>query len=228
MLAACHSLPAYAPNLLVVEDDPNLRRTISTVLAACGYRVRSSHDGFSALKDIRAQLPDIVLSDLFMQGMSGFELLAVIRRRFPTIRVVAMSGSYSGRDVPAGVAADAFYEKATNIRSLLAIIGNIQKAVPMAMRHESAAPIWIAAPTEDPDGGACVLLSCTECLRAFSEKTGAYFETIRDAFCPFCDMPIQYALVDPRMETRIETRLSAVDGTTFERPRRWDGPPAKL
>ena len=81
MLAACRSLPTSRPKVLVVEDDLDLRTLISAILTASGYRVRSSHDGCSALEKIRTELPDIVLSDLFMAGMSGFELLSVIRRK---------------------------------------------------------------------------------------------------------------------------------------------------
>ena len=68
MLAVCHSMPTSGPKLLVVEDDPDLRTTISAILTTCGYGVRSSSDGLSALKEIRADTPDIVLSDLFMPG----------------------------------------------------------------------------------------------------------------------------------------------------------------
>ena len=54
--------------------------------------------------------------------MSGFELLPFVRQQFPSTRVVAMSGEYSGYDVPAGIVADAFYAKASNIRDLLKIV----------------------------------------------------------------------------------------------------------
>lgn len=197
MLAACRSLPTSRPKVLVVEDDPDLRTLISAILTASGYRVRSSHDGCSALEKIRTELPDIVLSDLFMAGMSGFELLSVIRQRFPAIRVVAMSGSYSGRNVPTGVAADAFYEKATDIRSLLAMIAEVQKNRRTPSKHATSTPIWVPAAMEDQTGEALALLSCTECLRTFPETLVASANVIHESLCSFCRVPIQYALIEP-------------------------------
>lgn len=108
--------------LLIVEDDVLLRTSLSQIFAGFGYNVRSAKDGLSALGEIRNEMPDIVLSDLNMPGMSGFELLSVVHRRFPTIRAVAMSGVFSGDRIPPGVIADAFYEKGSNPSSLFQIV----------------------------------------------------------------------------------------------------------
>lgn len=62
-------------SLLLVDDDAVLRQTLSASLSALGYRVRSSGDGLAALDAIREEMPDLILSDLRMPGMSGFELL---------------------------------------------------------------------------------------------------------------------------------------------------------
>jgi len=74
------------------------------------------------LFEIRQEIPDVILSDLNIPGMSGFEFLSVVRRRFPGIHLIAMSGAFSGDGVQPGVAADAFYEKATSLGSLLQIV----------------------------------------------------------------------------------------------------------
>jgi CheY-like chemotaxis protein len=117
-----NALPAGRPTILIVEDDVVIRSLLCTILEESGYRVRSAEDGFTALTQMRAEIPDILLSDLHMPGMSGFELLPVVRQQFPMVRIIAMSGAYTSLDVPDNVFADAFYPKGTNIGGLLQIL----------------------------------------------------------------------------------------------------------
>ena len=112
-------MSAYLKTVLVVDDKEWIRIAISLVLEEFGYSVRCAEDGHSALREIYQQNPDILLSDLSMPGMSGFELLVNVRRLFPTIKVIAMSGSFSGSEVPQGVLADAFYPKGGSVSTLL-------------------------------------------------------------------------------------------------------------
>ena len=101
-------------SVLVVDDDPALRAVLAALLSLEGYQVQTAENGSSALASIASAIPDIVVSDLNMPQMSGFELLSWVRQKFPAIRVVAMSAAFSGVQVPDGVHADAFYEKASN------------------------------------------------------------------------------------------------------------------
>ena len=94
-----------------------------------------------ALIENHQEIPEILLSDLNMPGMSGLELLSVICRRFPTIRVIALSGAFSGNQVPCGVTADAFYEKGNAVPVLLKVI----ERLPIANRQGYEAPEPILA-----------------------------------------------------------------------------------
>lgn len=116
------------PKLLIVDDDQSVRTSLSLLLAEIGYSVRMAEDGLSALAQVRLELPDILLSDLNMPGMSGFELLSVVRSRFPAIVKIAMSGAFQSNEVPSGIAADAFYQKGSNISSLLTILNSLRRA----------------------------------------------------------------------------------------------------
>ncbi|MHB2007350.1 MAG: response regulator [Acidobacteriaceae bacterium] len=111
------------PKILIVDDNASIRMCLSQLFMRAGLDVRSARDGFSALSEIHLQEPDILLSDLNMPGMSGFELLSTVRRDFPMIRAIAMSGGYSGEAVPSGVPAEAFYEKGRSLGSLTHIVG---------------------------------------------------------------------------------------------------------
>lgn len=106
-------------NLLIVEDDLSVRTSLAQAFAGLGYRVRTADSGFAALAEMHAEVPDILLSDLYMPRMSGFDLLAVVSRRFPSVRAIAMSGAFSGDSIPCGVIAGAFYEKGSSLAHLL-------------------------------------------------------------------------------------------------------------
>jgi CheY-like chemotaxis protein len=111
--------------VLIVDDDALLRMSLLQTLTHAGYKVRSADGGHAALSEIDRETPDLLLSDLNMPGLSGFELLSIVRRRFPAIQVIAMSGAYFGDSVPTGVFADAFYEKGRGVRSLMEIVADV-------------------------------------------------------------------------------------------------------
>lgn len=97
------------------------------VLEELGYSVRTAEDGHSALREIHQESPDILLSDLKMPGMSGFELLTNVRQLFPSIKVIATSGSFATTEIPTGVLADAFYPKGGSMSTLLQILRDLPR-----------------------------------------------------------------------------------------------------
>src|SRR6185312_8117374 len=100
------------PRVLVVDDEPDIREVIAEALQSAGYDVGTAEHGLDALLQMRKTTPDVIISDLNMPRMSGFEFLSVVRRRFPEIAVIAISGAYAtGDHVPGGVIADAFQAK---------------------------------------------------------------------------------------------------------------------
>ena len=117
--------------VLIVDDDASLRKLLSQIFIGAGYRVRSADGGVAALAEIRQETPDVLVSDLQMPGMSGIELLSVVRHWFPTVRMIAMSGAYSGEGIPPGVVADAFYEKGRMVDSLMRIMAAIAGRDPL-------------------------------------------------------------------------------------------------
>ncbi len=80
--------------VLVVEDEPSVRKLASRVLAARGYAVLAAEDGRQALTVVERHAGAIhcVVTDVVMPGMSGLELAAVLLERFPRVKVLFTSG----------------------------------------------------------------------------------------------------------------------------------------
>jgi DNA-binding NtrC family response regulator len=88
--------------VLVIDDDEANCRLVRAIFAAEGFDVVAAEDGPSGLEAVAAEAPDIVLVDLRMPGMSGFELLEELKRRHPSLPAVMLTGS---RDVKHAVRA---------------------------------------------------------------------------------------------------------------------------
>ena len=195
--------------LLVVEDDDTVRYTFSTVLEREGYNVSTANDGFDALLHLQREVPDVILSDLNMPQMSGFELLSVVRRRFPHVMVVAASGAYTSSAVPEGVIADAFYAKGQeSAAKLLEIIANLIRTGPIEHKGINA-PVWIPRNGTDHNGRPFVVLTCTECLRSFPfivdhEPTGEVLKTA----CIYCPHEVTYIIDFSRSVNSPEQRAA--------------------
>jgi CheY-like chemotaxis protein len=191
-------MPNLKAKMLIVDDEPTTRALLCQVFRGLGHSVKSAEDGFSALEQIRSEVPDVLLSDLNMPGMSGFELLSVVRRRMPKIYVIASSGAFSGGEVPHGVAADAFYEKASGLGGLFELL---KAAAPydqsVRVGADASTPIWISPSWRDSSSEARVLITCPQCLRAFPLQVGAADFVIHKASCVYCETAIHYATVQP-------------------------------
>jgi CheY-like chemotaxis protein len=195
-------------SVLVVDDDELLRESLTMVLRATGHEVRSAHDGLSGLLEIRGAFPKVILSDLNMPGMSGFEFMSVVRRKFPQIRVIAMSGAYSGPDVPTGVAADAFYPKDSRVEVLLHLVD--EKPTPRIHRLDSCtpdAPAWVSSSMRDSSGDVYVLLCCPECLRCSKQIFQADGAMPVGTQCESCGTAFHYAVVQPEPSSAIQRQI---------------------
>ncbi|MEN9592625.1 MAG: hypothetical protein RJA21_1099, partial [Gemmatimonadota bacterium] len=81
------------PSVLIVDDEPNIRRMVGALLGAEGYDVRDAADGVTGLALADANEPDVALVDLMMPGdLDGLALLQKLRERLPDMPVVMMSG----------------------------------------------------------------------------------------------------------------------------------------
>jgi CheY-like chemotaxis protein len=114
-------------SVLVVDDERDIREAVAEVLKDEGYEVFDADDGVEALRQLRAHHPAVILLDLMMPGMNGWEFCAA-RKRDPELSsipviVISALGRVSGID------AQAFLQKPFELDALVS-----------AVRHYATAP----------------------------------------------------------------------------------------
>jgi len=109
--------------ILVVDDDPAIRESLSRELRAAGYSTLAASDGAEGLRAVQTQAPDLVLTDLAMPRSDGFELIAAVRAssRVPMI-VLSVRGADSDKVRALDLGADDFVTKPFSVVELLARI----------------------------------------------------------------------------------------------------------
>lgn len=117
-------------HILVVEDEAALSESVRYNLEREGYQVTSTSDGAAAVSIVRDGHPDLVLLDLMLPGMGGFDVLRAIRAR-SQVPVIIVSAKESEPDVVAGLelGADDYVTKPFSMRELLSRVGaNLRRA----------------------------------------------------------------------------------------------------
>jgi two-component system KDP operon response regulator KdpE len=110
-----------AHRVLVVDDDPGIRRILCAELDAAGYEALAASDGDDALAAIESQPPDLIISDLAMPRRDGFALIAAVRRRGRTpIIVLSVRGGDSDKIRALDLGADDYVTKPVSLPELLA------------------------------------------------------------------------------------------------------------
>ena len=78
--------------ILVIDDDAKITRVLDLKLSKAGYQVIVAANGKAGLNLFRAQRPDMVITDILMPGKDGLETIIELRRDFPEVKIVALSG----------------------------------------------------------------------------------------------------------------------------------------
>jgi CheY-like chemotaxis protein len=128
-----------APLILIVDDHESNRRLLRCQLEFQGYQVVDAADGPQGLAMCRQNRPDLVMLDLRMPGMSGFEMMRAIKtdpsiRAIPCIAVTAMS-SMGERQAILASGFDDYLSKPYLIHDLQTVLGRI-------LKRPSAGPAW--------------------------------------------------------------------------------------
>jgi two-component system, chemotaxis family, chemotaxis protein CheY len=81
--------------VLVIDDQEPIRRIVRRALEQDGHEVADASDGAAGMALLDRAPVDVVITDIFMPGMDGIQALREIRKRFPAVKVIAMSGGDS-------------------------------------------------------------------------------------------------------------------------------------
>src|SRR6185295_5319216 len=77
------------------DDEPAIREVLTDILNGSGFQTFSARDGHEAAEYVRKNSVDLVITDLFMEGAEGIELIQTLRKEFPRVKIVAISGAFS-------------------------------------------------------------------------------------------------------------------------------------
>jgi len=125
--------------VLVVEDDEGIREMLKYNLASAGFTVQEAADGASGLRTARTSRPDLILLDLMLPGMSGFDFCRALRKssRVPIIMITAKDAAVD-KIVGLELGADDYITKPFSIREVLARVNAVlRRAQPEANEPKS-------------------------------------------------------------------------------------------
>lgn len=116
-------------SVLIADDEPNIVISLEFLLEQAGYRIRVAHDGQEALEAIQRQPPDLVLLDVMMPNLSGYDLCQRIRENpaWQHMRIVMLTAKGREVEVSKGLAlgADAYITKPFSTQELLAQVRDL-------------------------------------------------------------------------------------------------------
>ena len=184
-----------SPNsVLLVDDNPSVRALLSRQLEEAGFETHEAEDGIDGVMKLRNGLPKVIISDLQMPRMSGIEFVSVVRRRFPFIPVICLSGSIPN-EVPAEAKPDVWFEKGKlNTRELLRVLHDLVRKTPDRVNL----PQVVTTPARTRPGFAgYFILTCTDCLRTFGVTGTPENKAVeRTAVCTYCEARVPFLMED--------------------------------
>jgi len=120
------SMPPRSISVLVVDDDQEINALVGAYVELCGFKYRSAFNGAVAMKELKAQIPSLVVLDLMLPDFDGFEICASIKsaeetRDIPVVILTALSGD-EGRQRGRKCGADDYITKPFDPDLLMQII----------------------------------------------------------------------------------------------------------
>jgi twitching motility two-component system response regulator PilH len=146
---------ATGNQILVVDDNPTVRKFITSVLQPLGYKVRSASDGMEALAEVARQAPDMILLDLVMPRMNGYHFCMALeqKRLAPMARIVLLSSAreHVAQKVQDTTRVEEALPKPVKAQQLRALVA---KYLPLSEEQAAEGEIEFDMSEEEPVPGA--------------------------------------------------------------------------
>ena len=127
--------------ILIVDDEPPIRRLLKTSFTAQSYRVLEAHDGQSALDALKVDSVDLVVLDLGLPGMDGFAVIEALRKKGSSIPIVVLSSRDDevGKVKALDLGADDYVTKPFGTEELMA---RVRAALRHRLQAEGTTPVF--------------------------------------------------------------------------------------
>jgi CheY-like chemotaxis protein len=199
-------MSTFPYRILVVDDDEHVRCCSEALLSHRGYVVRTAGDGIEALKVMRKALPDLIISDLNMPNMSGFEFLSLVRQRFPQIPLIAVSGEYPSEAALEALSADRLIHKGEcdprrflkEVESFLA-----KPYIPKSRVRPDVARIRASSRS---------LVTCPSCKQSLSASVGDGGGDSHELRCVRCNSPVGFIVESKHRNVNVAHRFAGFYG----------------
>lgn len=139
-------------SILVVDDDVNIRSLLRQELEAAGYSIREARDGIEAIEEVKKNIPDLIILDVMMPQMNGFDVAAILKNNPLTVDIpIIILSIIEDKERGYRIGIDRYLTKPINFEELLREIqvliyqGNSKKKVLVVDENESTLKTLIEA-----------------------------------------------------------------------------------
>ncbi|QPH53887.1 sigma-54-dependent transcriptional regulator [Pontivivens ytuae] len=161
-------------DILIVDDEADIRELIADILGDEGHGTRTAHDADSAMEEMNARAPDLMVLDIWLKDsrMDGIEILKTVKRDNPAVPVIIISGHGNVEVAVAAVKQGAydFIEKPFNIDKLLMVVNRALEA--SRLRRENAALRGTEAQSAELIGGGSAVRTLRQQLDRVAKSNG--------------------------------------------------------
>jgi CheY-like chemotaxis protein len=201
-------MPIHARyRIAIADDDPAVRLLATSLFSKHNYEVTGAENGVQALQVLSKAKPHVLISDIQMPQMDGYELLRIVRAWFPEIGVIAISGTFNMSGPHGDIVADDFLTKGSySMPELLNCVDSLTSGYPLrspaVQRRYSL--IWVSRDSARSEEKA-LWIACKNCLHCFPFRQSEAWARVGSHIvqCPSCLESSTLSVAYGHLESRL-------------------------